>query len=405
MALEIKVPDMGESITEATVIGIRYQAGDAFKAGAVLLELETDKITQEIYAPADGTITELPVNEGATVKIGDVLLVIAEGEAVEQTKQKSDGAVIEKIEKSGDAAGITTTGTPTDREPLPAARRMIAEQQLDAGAIPGSGRGNQVTKSDVVDYLESSGHSRSPAASASTPSLPGDTERIVPMSRLRLRIAERLVEVQQTAAILTTFNEIDMQAVMTMRGRYKEAFKEKHGVGLGFMSFFISAVLEALREFPALNAEIRGTDIVYRDVYNIGVAVGGPRGLVVPVIRNAEGLTFAGIEKEIARLAERVRDNKIEIAELSGGTFTVSNGGVYGSMLSTPILNPPQSGILGMHNIVKRPVVIDDQIVVRPVMYVALSYDHRIVDGREAVSSLVRVKQLIENPERLLLEI
>lgn len=292
---------------------------------------------------------------------------------------------------------------------MPAAQRLMSESGIPAGTVGGTGKGGQVLKEDVVRHLE-----KGPAATASAAPPPavrrtggssGERERVVPMSRLRQRIAERLVEAQQTAAILTTFNEVDMGNLMEMRSRYKDAFKEKHEVGLGFMSFFVRACIEALRAYPAINAEIRGTDIIYKNYFDVGVAVGGPKGLVVPIIRDADQLSFAGIESEIMRLALKVKDGSIALSELEGGTFTISNGGIYGSMLSTPILNPPQSGILGMHNIVKRPVVVNDQIVIRPVMYLALSYDHRIVDGKEAVSFLVRVKECIESPERMLLEV
>lgn len=406
MAVEIKVPPMGESISEATIAGWRKQPGDAVSTGDILVELETDKVTMEVPAPASGVLRTADKKPGDVVKLGDLLGTIEEGATSGKTSAPPR-ATPAPAAAAPQAAAQPTTSNPqstgsTNTTVPPGARRLAEESGIDPAAVQGTGVRGQVRKEDIVNHI------------ASTPDVPpgktraatsGPRESITPMSSLRKKIAERLVQAQQTAAILTTFNEVDMHNMMDVRARYKDAFKEKHGVSLGFMSFFAKAVIDALKAFPAVNAEIRGTDIVYKNYYDIGVAVGGPKGLVVPVVRGVDLMSFAEVEKEIARLAGKVKDGTIGLDDLQGGTFTISNGGVYGSMLSTPILNPPQSGILGMHNIVKRPVVVNDQIVVRPIMYVALSYDHRIIDGREAVSFLVRVKECIENPERMLLEI
>ncbi|MCE9599444.1 MAG: 2-oxoglutarate dehydrogenase complex dihydrolipoyllysine-residue succinyltransferase [Spirochaetia bacterium] len=408
MAVEIKVPPMGESISEATIAGWRKQPGDAVSTGDILVELETDKVTMEVPAPTSGVLRTADKKPGDIVKLGDLLGTIEEGAASGKTSappratppQAAQSAAPQTATQTP-AAGAVQSGSTNSTVP-PGARRLAEESGVDTSAVQGTGLRGQVRKEDIVNHI------------ANTPDVPpgkaraassGPRETITPMSSLRKKIAERLVQAQQTAAILTTFNEVDMHNMMDVRARYKDAFKDKHGVSLGFMSFFTKAVIDALKAYPAVNAEIRGTDIVYKNYYDIGVAVGGPKGLVVPVVRGVDLMSFAEVEKEITRLAGKVKEGTIGLDDLQGGTFTISNGGVYGSMLSTPILNPPQSGILGMHNIVKRPVVVNDQIVVRPIMYVALSYDHRIIDGREAVSFLVRVKECIENPERMLLEI
>ena len=417
MATPIKVPEMGESISEGTVADWRVKEGDAVASGAVLCELETDKVTQEIYAPAAGVISKINAATGQTVRVGEVLAVLEEG-----ATGNGKGAAAPVATASAPGVVVTPAAPAAgDRPPMPAAQRLMAEQGVSASSVSGTGKGGQILKEDVIHHLagqKAAGPAAAvaPSGSAKPGAAPppairrataatGERERVVPMSRLRQRIAERLVEAQQTAAILTTFNEVDMHSLMDLRSRYKEAFKQKHEVGLGFMSFFVRASIEALRAYPAINAEIRGTEVVYKNYYDVGVAVGGPKGLVVPIVRDADQLSFAGIESEILRLALKVKEGSIALSDLEGGTFTISNGGIYGSMLSTPILNPPQSGILGMHNIVKRPVVVNDEIVIRPIMYVALSYDHRIVDGKEAVSFLVRLKECIENPERMLLEV
>ena len=402
---EIKVPTMGESITEATVAEWHVQPGAYCRSGEILVELETDKVTLEVPSPSDGTLQEIKHQTGDTVAVGDILALLQEGPLQDRQKQSSSKQPSPpKTAPHSTPEPVTPPkASPSQKNEVlaPGAARFASEYGLDPSKIQGSGKRGQVTKEDLV-------RSRStPSPSFTSPvSSPEERERIVPMSRLRKRIAERLVEAQKTSAILTTFNEIDMSNSMEMRKSYKEMFQKKYGVGLGFMSIFTKASIHALKEIPAVNAEIREDQIIYKNYYDIGVAVGGPKGLVVPVIRDAGRLSFAEIEIEIMRLAKRAQEGTIELSEMEGGTFTISNGGIYGSMLSTPILNPPQSGILGMHNIVKRPVVIQgDEIVIRPIMYIALSYDHRIIDGKEAVSFLVKVKEAVEDPERMLLEI
>ncbi len=436
---EIKVPQMGESITEATVADWHFQPGDSFNSGDIIVELETDKVTMEVPAPEAGTLKEIKKDSGETVSIDEVLAVFEAGAGSgdsggsAKSESKSEAKSEEKSEASSSSSSTASSsggGNQSGSGPLndtvpPGARRLAEEEGVDLSKVTGTGKRGQITKEDVVNYIEQRSSSKSSGGSGSSsdsskssgsskssdsgpsrpPKQPGERETVVPMSRLRQRIAERLVEAQQTAAILTTFNEVDMHNLMSMRSKYKESFKDKHEVGLGFMSFFVKASIEALKAYPAVNAEIRDGSMVYKNFYDIGVAVGGPKGLVVPVIRDADELSFAGIEQEIGRLAGKVKDGSIGLDDLQGGTFTISNGGIYGSMMSTPILNPPQSGILGMHNITKRPMVIGDEIKIRPMMYVALSYDHRIIDGKEAVSFLVRLKECIENPERMLLDI
>lgn len=401
---DIKVPPMGESITEATVADWHVQPGQGFSSGDILVELETDKVTMEVPAPVAGVLKEIKKESGVTVTIDEILAVIEEGAAA--TAPAAASAPAAPAVAAVAAAPVSPAANPNTTL-APGAQRLASESGLDPAQVAGSGKRGQVTKSDIVDHLANAPAAAAPAPAAAkrTAQQTGEREDIVPMSRLRQRIAERLVEAQRTAAILTTFNEVDMHNMMQIRSRYKEKFKESHGVGLGFMSFFAKACVDALKAYPGVNAEIRGTDIVYKNYYDIGVAVGGPKGLVVPVVRDVDQLTFAGIEAEIMRLAGKVKAGNLSLDDLQGGTFTISNGGIYGSMMSTPILNPPQSGILGMHNIVKKPVVVNDEIVIRPMMYLALSYDHRVVDGKEAVSFLVRVKECIENPERMLLDI
>ncbi|MDI7206776.1 2-oxoglutarate dehydrogenase complex dihydrolipoyllysine-residue succinyltransferase [Leptospira santarosai] len=417
MSVEIKVPEMGESITEATIANWVKKEGDAVKQDEILLELETDKATMEVPAPSSGVLQKIHKKAGDTVKVKEIIGLI-DSTATAPSPSSSSPATT----STAQTTQTPNNGSINDTLP-PAVRKLIDDNGLNASAISGSGKNGQITKEDVLKAIESKTSSAAPAAapvasapaSASSPEIlkavpaPRRTdlprENTVPMSRLRKVIAERLVSAQHNAAILTTFNEVDMSYVMELRNRYKDKFKETHNVGLGFMSFFTKAAIHALKTIPAINAEIRGNDIVYKNFYDIGVAVGGPKGLVVPILRDADLLSFAGVEQEIVRLANRVKDGKIELSEMEGGTFTISNGGIYGSMMSTPILNPPQSGILGLHNIVKRAVVVNDQIVIRPMMYLALSYDHRIVDGKEAVTFLVKVKEAIEDPARLLLEL
>lgn len=421
MSIEIKVPPLGESITEATIASWHKKMGDFVKQGEILLELESDKVTMEVPSPTNGILSKILKNSGENVKIDEVLAIIEETSAKEVILEESKVETKkERVEKKEEVQKVEES---KKNETLPpSVQRLIAENQLDPTKIQGTGKNKQITKEDVLKYLEENKKEAVSSVQSIQPSQPSREktleikskkptdslevrEKIVPMSKLRQKIAERLVEAQHTAAILTTFNEADMSKIMEIRQKYNEKFQQKYGIKLGFMSFFVKACITALKEFPAVNAEIRDNHIVYKYYYDIGVAVGGPRGLVVPVVRNADQLSFAEIELEIARLANKVREGTITIEELTGGTFTISNGGIYGSMMSTPILNPPQVGILGMHNIVKRAVVVDDQIVIRPMMYLALSYDHRIIDGKEAVSFLVRVKECVENPERMLFEI
>ncbi|OOV41636.1 dihydrolipoamide succinyltransferase [Leptospira kirschneri serovar Pomona] len=413
MSVEIKVPEMGESITEATIANWVKKEGESVKQDEILLELETDKATMEVPAPSSGVLQKIHKKAGETVKVKEIIGLI----------DSTATATVSSSSSPSPTNSAQTSGNGTINETLPpAVRKLIEDNGLNPASIIGSGKNGQITKEDVLKAIESkssvSNAVGTPAAVKATLTLPEipkavpsvrrtdlPKENVVPMTRLRKVIAERLVSAQHNAAILTTFNEVDMSAVMELRNRYKDRFKEAHNVGLGFMSFFTKAAIHALKTIPAINAEIRGSDIVYKNYYDIGVAVGGPKGLVVPIVRDADLLSFAGVEQEIVRLANRVKDGKIELAEMEGGTFTISNGGIYGSMMSTPILNPPQSGILGLHNIVKRAVVVNDQIVIRPMMYLALSYDHRIVDGKEAVTFLVKVKEAIEDPSRLLLEL
>ncbi|MBM3479044.1 MAG: 2-oxoglutarate dehydrogenase complex dihydrolipoyllysine-residue succinyltransferase [Alphaproteobacteria bacterium] len=392
MAVEIKVPTLGESVTEATVAKWFKQAGEAVAADEPLVELETDKVTVEVPAPSAGTIAEIKAPAGATVDVGALLGTIAPG-----------GAPAKAAARPAAAAKPAPAPAPVPpaaaKEPGPAARKMMAE----TGVAPatGSGKDGRVTKADVMAAIAA------PAPAPAAPAAPrqaGAGEERVKMTRLRKRIAERLKQAQNTAAMLTTFNEADMGAVMALRAKYNEAFEKRHGVKLGFMSFFVKACVAALKEIPAVNAEVDGDDIVYKNRYDIGVAVGTEQGLVVPVVRGCDAMGLAEIEKAIGAYGRKARDGKIALDDLAGGTFTISNGGIYGSLMSTPILNPPQSGILGMHKIQNRPVAVGDRIEIRPMMYLALSYDHRIVDGKEAVTFLVRIKDAIEDPQRLMLD-
>jgi 2-oxoglutarate dehydrogenase E2 component (dihydrolipoamide succinyltransferase) len=414
MAVEIKVPAVGESITEGTIARWLKANGASVKANEPVCEVETDKATTEVMAPAAGRLG-ITVKEGQKVAIGAVIGQIEEGAAA--APPPSAPSPVPAAKRDGNAHGPATK---PQTVLSPAARQLAAMEGIEPSQLTGSGRGGRITKEDVLAHLQQRGAAPpsetsvspapapppSPAVSA-LETKPGSDrrERRERMTPIRARIAERLLAAQQAAAILTTFNEADMSAIMALRTKYKESFQKKHGVGLGFMSFFVKASIEALRAFPAVNASIDGSDIVYHDYYDIGVAVSTEKGLMVPVLRNGEQLSFAAIEKGIASLAQKARENKISVADLQGGTFTITNGGIFGSLLSTPILNPPQSAILGMHTIQKRPVAVNDQVVIRPMMYLALSYDHRLIDGREAVSFLVRVKECLENPERLMLEI
>ncbi|SEH28922.1 2-oxoglutarate dehydrogenase complex dihydrolipoyllysine-residue succinyltransferase [Magnetospirillum fulvum] len=395
MSTEIKVPTLGESVTEATVAKWFKAVGDTVRADESLVELETDKVTVEVPSPASGVLTEIIVATGATVGVGAVLGLIGEAGTqpiVPATKPAAAPAP---------APAAPAAAAPAAPAVMPSAKKIAADGGLDPASLDGTGKGGRVTKGDVLSALAAPVPAAAPA-----PAVTEGREERVKMTRLRKRIAERLKDAQNTAAMLTTFNEVDMTALFDLRNQYKDAFEKKHGTKLGFMSFFVKACVAALKEWPAVNAEIAGDELVYKKYYDIGVAVGTPQGLVVPVVRGADQLSFAGIEQTIAGLGKKARDGKLTMADLSGGTFTISNGGVYGSLMSTPILNPPQSAILGMHKVQQRPMVMPDgSIVARPMMYLALSYDHRIIDGREAVSFLVRVKDGIEDPSRLLLEV
>ncbi|MBS0520726.1 MAG: 2-oxoglutarate dehydrogenase complex dihydrolipoyllysine-residue succinyltransferase [Proteobacteria bacterium] len=408
MAVEIKVPALGESVTEATVAKWLVKAGDAVAIDQPLCELETDKVTVEVNATVAGTLTDLAVAEGATVQVGGVLCHIEAGAAGAAAPKPAAAPAPAAPPKPAPAPVAPAAPTGADLAASgPAARKLAEEKGVAAAAIQPTGKEGRATKADILAALQSvAAPSAAPAAKAAVPAGPrqrADREERVRMTRLRRTIANRLKEAQNTAAMLTTFNEVDMTNVMALRERLKDDFEKKHGARLGFMSFFVKACIAGLKELPAVNAEIEGDELVYKNYYDIGVAVGTPQGLVVPVLRDADELSFGGIEKGIADLGRKARDGKLSIADLTGGTFTISNGGVYGSLMSTPILNPPQSGILGMHKIQQRPMVVGGEIKVRPMMYLALSYDHRIIDGREAVLFLVRVKECIEDPERLLL--
>ncbi len=421
MSTEIRVPTLGESVTEATIGQWFKKVGDKVNADEPIVELETDKVTIEVPAPASGVLEAIAAQPGETVDVGALLGAIAAGAGAAASAPAAAAPAPAKAEVPAEnAAGpeVIKAQTTTDRAPAPSAQKLINENGVDAGSLSGSGKSGQVLKEDVLAALaKATAPAAKPAeakpAEAKAPAAPraptsaddaGREER-VKMTRLRQTIARRLKDAQNTAAMLTTFNEVDMKPVMDLRNSYKELFEKKHGVKLGFMGFFTKAVIQALKEIPAVNAEIDGDDLIYKQYAHIGVAVGTDKGLVVPVVRNADQMSIAEIEKEIGNLGKKARDGQLSMADMQGGTFTISNGGVYGSLMSTPILNAPQSGILGMHKIQDRPVVVGGQIVIRPMMYLALSYDHRIVDGKEAVTFLVRVKESLEAPERLVLDL
>jgi 2-oxoglutarate dehydrogenase E2 component (dihydrolipoamide succinyltransferase) len=404
MTVEVRVPQLPESVADATLVAWHKKPGDAVGRDENLADLETDKVVLEVPSPVAGVLRELKVDTGSTVTGGDLLAVIAEGEAAAEAPaaQAAAAAPAAQAAEAPEAGGGRLS---------PAARRLVEENRLDAGRIAGSGRDGLITKGDVQQHLEKPSKepapepARAPAARPAAPAAAGRSEQRVPMTRLRARIAQRLVEAQSTQALLTTFNEVDMQALNDLRARHKDAFEKRHGVRLGFMSFFVKACVEALRRFPVVNASVEGSDIVYHEYYDIGVAVSTDRGLIVPILRDADVMGFADVEKAVNGYAQRAREGTITIEELTGGTFSITNGGVFGSLLSTPIVNAPQSAILGMHKIQPRPAVVDGQVVVRPMMYLALTYDHRIIDGREAVQFLVAVKEAIEDPSRLLLQV
>ena len=391
MAKDLLVPTLGESVTEATVSKWLKEVGDSVKADEPVVELETDKVSVSVPSPETGILSEIKIQAGTTVNVGTVLGSIGAGSA---------GAIKKETVKVSQPVKPKIVEAPISKKEIlsPAVKRIVEEKRIDISTISGSGRDGRILKGDL---LESMGLPSSPSSARLTK---GDEER-VKMTRLRLTIAKRLKEAQDNAAMLTTFNEIDMSRIIEMRAEYKEGFQKRYGVKLGFMSFFVRSCVEALKAFPIINAEIQQDEIVYKNYYNIGVAVGTEKGLVVPVVRDADELSFADIEKQIIALGEKAKTGQLSIEELQGGTFTITNGGIYGSMLSTPILNPPQSGVLGMHNIVQRAVVVDGKVEVRPIMYLALSYDHRIIDGKDAVSFLVRVKEYLEDPRRIFLNL
>ena len=429
MSIEVKVPQLPESVTDATLVNWHKKAGDAVRRDENLVDLETDKVVLEVPAPTDGIIKEIRVGDGATVTSGQVLAVLepgevgAQAESVSAPEPQAEPAEAPRAEPPAPAAAVAAeapaarSGAGRQRSDSrtalqkmgPAVRKLVEEHDIDPTAIRGSGREGRVTKADVLGYLASTQPATTGFDDEARPQEPGvgggRREQRVPMTRLRRRIAERLVEAQHTAAMLTTFNEVDMSAVMALRKKYQEEFQKRHDIKLGFMSFFVRASIEALRRFPQVNASIDGTDIVYHEYFDIGVAVSTDRGLLVPVLRNAENMSFSEIEKTIADYARRANTGDIGLDELTGGTFTITNGGVFGSLLSTPILNPPQTGILGMHKIQERPVVVDGKIEIRPMMYLALTYDHRLIDGREAVQFLVHIKESLEDPARLILQL
>ncbi len=406
MTTEIKVPQLPESVSDATLVAWHKKPGDPVRRDENLADLETDKVVLEVPSPADGVLRELKVAGGTVVNSGQVLALIEEGAL--QSAAPAEAVPAAAAEPAGKASGAAAAaakvaaGAEKDKEKLsPSVRRLVEENRIDPGAIPASGRDGRLTKSDVVGFLGK----QQPAVPAPAAAAVGRVEQRVPMTRLRQRIAQRMVEAQSTQALLTSFNEVDLTAVQQLRARHKDRFEKEHGVKLGFMSFFVKACIEALKKYPVINASVDGTDIVYHEFYDIGVAVSTDRGLVVPIVRDADAKGFAAIEKEIGEYAKKARAGSIALEDLTGGTFTITNGGVFGSLMSTPIVNAPQSAILGMHKIQDRPMVVDGQIAIRPMMYIAITYDHRIIDGREAVQFLVSVKECLEDPGRMLLGI
>lgn len=410
MSIEVKVPQLPESVADATLVTWHKKPGDAVARDENLVDLETDKVVLEVPAPVAGVLEKIVIEDGATVTSGQLLAVIAEG-ATAAAAPVAVAAAPAKAEEAAPVAAapvaVEAVSQETSGKLSPSVRRLIDEHNLESSSIQASGPDGRLTKGDVLAHLELTGASDDGGDVEELPSNLANSrsEKRVPMTRMRARIAERLVEAQQTAAMLTTFNEVDLTEVMALRARYKDAFEKRHGVRLGFMSFFVKACTEALRKFPVVNAYVENNEIVYHNYYDIGVAVSTERGLVVPVLRDADQMGFAEVEKNIGVMAGRARDGKLSIEDLTGGTFSLTNGGVFGSLMSTPILNPPQSAILGMHKIQERPMVVDGEIKVRPMMYLAMTYDHRIIDGRESVQFLVAVKEALEDPSRLLLEL
>ena len=424
MTTDIQVPSLGESVTEATIARWYKKIGDPVTVDEPLLELETDKVTLEVPAPATGQLTDIKVNDGDTVEVGAILGSIVEGQAPVETKPEilpdlEPIEIKEEIQEQAEtivpepvkqvAQEVKAAPTEASNELSPAVRKIVAENNINPDQIMPSGKNGRITKEDALNFLANKSESfeTQETTNVTQPKTKSNNQLIerVSMSRLRKTIAKRLKDAQNTAAILTTFNEVDMSELITVRTEYKEFFEKKHGVKLGFMSFFVKACITALKEIPEVNAEIENDDVIYKNYYNIGVAVGTDQGLVVPVVKNADELTVADIEKEISSLGKKARDGKLSISDMQDGTFTISNGGVYGSLMSTPIINPPQSGVLGMHKIQERPIAIDGEIKIRPMMYLALSYDHRLIDGKAAVTFLVRVKESLEDPRRILLSV
>lgn len=396
MLVNIVVPPLGESVSEATIAKVHKKAGEAIKTDELVFELETDKVTLEVNSPTSGVLKELKVAEGASVTVGTLLGTIEEGAKALGTANANISAPTPAPQAVPAQAPTPTPASFDGPIASPAATKIAADRGMNLASITGTGKDGRITKEDVI----------APAPAApSVPARQGERVQRVKMTKLRKTIAERLKLSQNTAAMLSTFNEVDMSEVFRIRKQYQEQFSQRHGVKLGFMSFFVRAVVQALKEVPSVNAEIDGDDIVYKNFYDIGIAVGTEQGLVVPVLRDADALGFADIEKNIAALGKKARDGKLTMQDMAGASFTITNGGIYGSLLSTPIINPPQSGILGMHNIVERPIAVNGNVVIRPMMYIALSYDHRIIDGKEAVTFLVKIKQLIEQPEKLLFDL
>lgn len=413
MSIEVKVPQLPESVADATLVNWHKKAGDRVERDENLVDIETDKVVLEVPAPASGILKSIKVEDGTTVTGGDVIAILEEGEgggAVDEKKEekseapKREAKAEEKEEEESSSAG----------KPLsPSVRRLVEEHELDPAKIRGTGRDGRLTKADVLEYIEKGGDkakpqekaaAKSPAPAAAVPRATGAREeRRVPMSRLRTRVAERMMEANNETAMLTSFNEVDLSAVMELRKKYKDQFEKQHGVKLGFMGFFVKAAIEALKKFPVVNASVEGNDIIYHDYFDIGIAVATPKGLLVPIVRDADQLSLAGVEQAIAAHAKNAREGTIALEDITGGTFTITNGGTFGSLMSTPILNRPQSAILGMHAIKERAVVVDGEVVARPMMYIALTYDHRIIDGREAVLTLVTIKEMLEDPARFLI--
>jgi 2-oxoglutarate dehydrogenase E2 component (dihydrolipoamide succinyltransferase) len=410
MSIEIKVPPLPESVSDATLVAWHKAVGEGVARDENLVDLETDKVVLEVPAPAAGTLAKIIVEDGATVVAGDVLAILEEGDGAAAEPAGSEAPATEEAPEKKDAPAPKAARGPVKTSP--AVRRLLEEHDLDATMVTGTGKDGRVTKADVMSFLKSDGTSEvtpsDPApdtGSEVVTSAAAREEKRVPMTRLRARIAERLVEAQQTAAMLTTFNEVDLTAVIALRKRYRDEFEKKHGVRLGFMSFFAKASVEALKKFPVVNASVEDSDILYHNYFDLGIAVSSDRGLMVPVVRDVDQMSFADFEKALGDLAGKAQDGTISMDDLTGGTFTITNGGIFGSMMSTPILNQPQSAILGMHSIQQRPMVVEGEIMARPMMYLALTYDHRIIDGKEAVQFLVSIKEQLEDPSRLLLQV